>query len=148
MYSTILAIHNIVRWLVLIFAVLAVIKALIGWFGNKEWTKLENQLGLGFTISMDVQVLLGLLLYFVFSPVTKAGFSDFGGAMSDSGVRFFLVEHSFLMIVALALAHIGRSRAKKADTAVAKFKNTAIFFGLSLLAVIVAIPWWRPLLPF
>ena len=148
MYSTILAIHNIVRWLVLIFAVLAVIKALLGWFGKKKWTKLDNQLGLGFTISMDVQVLLGLLLYFVFSPVTKAGFSDFGGAMSNSGVRFFLVEHSFLMIVALALAHIGRSRAKKAKPAVAKFKSTAIFFGLSLLAVIMAIPWWRPLLPF
>jgi hypothetical protein len=148
MYPTILAIHNIVRWLVLIFGVLAFIKALIGWFGGKEWAKLDNQLGLGFTISMDTQVLLGLLLYFIFSPVTKAGFSDFGAAMSDSGVRFFLVEHSFLMIVALALAHVGRSRAKKADTAVAKFKNTAIFFGLSLLAVFVAIPWWRPLLPF
>lgn len=148
MYTTILAIHNIMRWLVLIFAVLAVVKALIGWFGKKEWSKLDNQLGLGFTISLDIQFLLGLLLYFVFSPITQAGFSDFGAAMSDSGVRFFLVEHSVMMIIALALAHIGRSRAKKADTAVAKFKNTAIFFGLSLLAILIGIPWERAMLPF
>ncbi len=147
MYPTILAIHNILRWAVLILGILVVIKALIGWFGNKEWAKLDDQLGLGFTISLDVQVLVGLLLYFIFSPLTKTGFSDFGAAMSDSGVRFFLVEHSFLMIIALALAHIGRSRAKKADTAVAKFKNSAIFFGLSLLAVLIGIPWDRVLLP-
>ncbi|MBE2221072.1 MAG: hypothetical protein IAF02_06000 [Anaerolineae bacterium] len=147
MYSFVLATHNIFRWLVLIFGLLAIIKAFIGWSGKKEWKGLDDKLGLGFTISLDVQVLLGLILY-VISPLTRAGFSDMGAAMANSDIRFFLVEHVMMMIVALVLAHIGRSRAKKADTDVSKHKNAAIFYTIAMLLILAAIPWTRTLLPF
>ena len=148
MYSFVLATHNIVRWLVLIFGILAIIKAFIGWSGKKEWRGLDDKLGLGFIISLDVQVLLGLLLYLVFSPTTKAAFSDIGAAMADSDLRFFLVEHFLMMVIALVLAHIGRSRAKKADTDIAKHKNAAVFYTIAMLLILAAIPWDRALLPF
>lgn len=148
MYPFILSAHNIVRWLVLIFALLAIIKAFIGWFGKKEWKGLDDKLGLGFTVSLDIQVLLGLLLYVVFSPITRSAFSDIGAAMANSDLRFFLVEHFLMMIVALVLAHIGRSRAKKADTDVSKHKNAAIFYTIAFLLILAAIPWDRALLPF
>ena len=147
MYSFVLATHNIFRWLVLIFGLLAIIKAFIGWFGKKEWKGLDNTLGLGFTISLDVQVLLGFLLY-VISPIIRAGFADMGAAMANSDIRFFLVEHILMMVVALVLAHIGRSRAKKADTDVSKHKNAAIFFTIAMLLILAAIPWERAMLPF
>lgn len=147
MYSFVIATHNIVRWFVLIFGILAIIMAFIGWFGKKEWKGLDNTLGLGFTISLDVQVLLGFLLYIV-SPITRAGFADMGAAMANSDIRFFLVEHMLMMIIALALAHIGRSRAKKAVTDVSKHKNAAIFFTIAMLLILAAIPWDRALLPF
>jgi hypothetical protein len=148
MYPLVLTVHNIMRWLVLIFGVLAIIKAFIGWSGKKEWGSLDNQLGLAFTVSLDIQVLLGFLLYVVLSPITTNAFSSFGEAMSDSATRFFLVEHLLMMIIALVLAHIGRSRAKKADTDVSKHKNAAIFFTIAVLLILVGIPWYRPLLPF
>ena len=149
MYSFILATHNIVRWFVLIFGLLAVIKAFIGWSGKKEWKGLDDKLGLGFTISLDVQVLLGFLLYIVFSPITRTAFSDIGAAMGNSELRFFLVEHFLMMIIALVLAHIGRSRAKKADTDVSKHKNAAIFYTIAMLLILAAIPWqYSGLLPF
>jgi hypothetical protein len=148
MYPFVLTVHNIVRWLVLIFGIIAIVKAFIGWSGKKEWRSLDNQLGLAFTISLDVQVLLGFLLYVVLSPITTNAFSSFGSAMSDSATRFFLVEHLLMMIIALVLAHIGRSRAKKADTDVSKHKNAAIFFTIAVLLIIIGIPWYRPLLPF
>jgi uncharacterized membrane protein YozB (DUF420 family) len=149
MYSFILATHNIVRWFVLIFGLLAVIKAFIGWSGKKEWKGLDDKLGLGFTISLDVQFLLGFLLYIAFSPITRTAFSDIGAAMGNSELRFFLVEHFLLMIVALVLAHIGRSRAKKADTDVSKHKNAAIFYTIAMLLILAAIPWqYSSLLPF
>ena len=147
MYSFVLATHNIFRWLVLIFGLLAIIKAFIGWLGKKEWKGLDNTLGLGFTISLDVQVLLGFLLY-VISPITRAGFADMGAAMANSDIRFFLIEHILMMVVALVLAHIGRSRTKKADTDVSKHKNAAIFFTIAMLLILAAIPWERAMLPF
>lgn len=148
MYSFVLATHNIFRWLVLIFGLLAIIMAFVGWFGKKEWKGLDDKLGLGFTISLDVQVLLGFLLYVVFSPLIKVAFSDIGAAMGNSELRFFLVEHLLMMIVALVLAHIGRSRAKKADTDVSKHKNAAIFYTIAMLLILASIPWDRAMLPF
>lgn len=147
MYSTVLAFHNIVRWVVLISGLLAVGKAIIGWVGKKNWTDMDNQLGLIFTISLDVQMLLGLLLYFVLSPITTKALSDFGAAMADAGARFWAVEHIFTMIVAVALAHIGRSRAKKASSTISKHQQAAIFFTIAILAILTAIPWARPLFP-
>ena len=148
MYSFVLAIHNIVRWLVLIFGIIAIIRTYLGWFGKKEWTDLDDKLGMGFTISIDVQFLLGLLLYIFLSPITTNAFANMSAAMSDSGTRYFLIEHSLMMLVAIVLAHIGRSRAKKADTDAGKHKASAIFYTLALLVILAAIPWFRPLLPF
>ncbi|PID85102.1 MAG: hypothetical protein CSB13_09800 [Chloroflexi bacterium] len=148
MEQFVLAIHNILRWPVLILGLLAVLKAFNGWSSKKEWQGLDNKLGLGFTISLDVQVLLGFLLYFVFSGITKTAFSDIGTALGNPSLRFFLFEHLLIMIAASAFAHIGRSRAKKADTDVNKHKSTAIFFAIAMLLILAGIPWDRVLLPF
>lgn len=143
MYSFVLAIHDIVRWLILIFGIIAIIRAYVGWFGNKEWTDVDGWLGLGFTISLDVQFLLGLLLYFFLSPITTSAFANFSAAMSDSDTRFFLIEHSLLMLVAVILAHIGRSRAKKQEEDVRKYRTTAIYYTIAVLFILAAIPWSR-----
>jgi hypothetical protein len=147
MYPILLGLHNITRWLVLIVGILAIVRAFMGWSGKRPWTGLDNSAGLFFTISMDVQLLLGLLLYGVFSPITTGAFADFGAAMSNPDARFWLVEHIFMMVLAVILAHVGRSLAKKAPTHVAKHKRAAIFFTLALIVVLAGIPWFRPLLP-
>jgi hypothetical protein len=147
MYTFVLAVHNILRWLVLIVGVVAVVRAFIGWFGKREWTDLDDRLGLGFTISIDLQFLLGLLLYFFLSPITTSAFASFGAAMADSATRYFLVEHSVLMLIAIVAAHIGRSRAKKQETDVGKHRTSAIFYTIALLLILAAIPWFRPMLP-
>ncbi len=140
-YSISLTLHSIVRWFVLIFGILAAAKAIIGWMRGQSWAAADRQLGLLFTISLDIQVLLGLLLYFVLSPRTTQAFANFGEAMANADTRFFLVEHSLLMVIALVLAHIGRAQSKKASPDVNKHKRAAIFFTLALIAIIVAIPW-------
>ena len=147
MYPILLGLHNITRWLVLIVGILAIVRAFMGWSGKRPWTGLDNSAGLFFTISMDVQLLLGLLLYGVFSPITTGAFADFGAAMSNPDARFWLVEHIFMMVLAVILAHVRRSLAKKAPTDVAKHKRAAIFFTLALIVVLAGIPWFRPMLP-
>lgn len=146
-YTIVLALHNIVRWFVVLLGLAAAGMALYGWFGKKSWTNLDNQLGLYYTIAVDTQVLLGLLLYFLLSPITKAAFSDFGASMADADVRFWSVEHIAVMILVLVLAHVGRSRSKKAATDTGKFKNAAIFFTIAAVITLLGIPWFRPLLP-
>jgi len=153
MYDILLFLHNLMRWLVLLAGFVSVIIGILGWIGAKPWSSTADKTGLLYTITLDIQLLLGLLLYVVFSPITTTHFSDFGGAMGNSIVRFFLVEHLALMILAIVVAHFGRARVRKADNAVSQYKNATIFYGISLILVLLAIPWpffsyGRPLLPF
>ena len=147
MYPFILGAHNIFRWVVLIAGFLAVIRALIGWLGKKEWTKQDRLFGLVFTSAVDIQLLLGVLLYFVLSPITKGAISDFGSAMGIKDIRFFAVEHVFYMVVALVFAHLGSALPKRVDDAASKHKRAGIWFTLAVLIILAGIPWWRPFFP-
>jgi hypothetical protein len=146
MYPLILTLHSILRWIVLILAVVAFVRALIGWLGKQEWTALDDRLGVLLSGSMDLQVLLGFFLYLFLSPITTSAFRNFGAAMGNSAQRFWMVEHLFLMVVALILTHVGRASSKRAEGVRGKHKRAAIFFGLALLAILIAIPW--PFLPY
>jgi hypothetical protein len=76
---------------------------------------------------------------------------DFGGAMANSALRFWAVEHIFGMFVAMVLTHVGRARVRRVSNDVKKHKVAAIFFTLALLTILASIPWpgtvaGRPLL--
>jgi uncharacterized membrane protein len=147
MYSFILALHNILRWLILVAAVVVIVQAFVGWFGKKEWSKADNLAGIIYVSAVDLNVLLGLILYLFLSPLTRQAFADFGAAMGNPVLRFFAVEHILMMLVALALAHVGRSLSKKATETVKKHRPAAIWYTLSLLAILSMIPWDRSLWP-
>jgi hypothetical protein len=147
LYNIVLALHNIVRWIVLITAILALVRAYMGWLQGREWSGRDRQTGVFFTSALDIQLLLGLILFFI-SPWTRALLTgNFTGMMSDPTMRFFSIEHVPFMILAVVLAHIGSARARRATDAAAKFRQSAIFFSLSVLVIILIIPWWRPLFP-
>jgi hypothetical protein len=151
MYSPLLFLHSWLRWVVLLTGVLALVRAIAGMNGKRPWTAADAKPGLFFIISCDVQLLLGLALYLVFSPTVQAAFGNIGAAMRNPEYRFYVVEHFFGMIIAIALAHVGRVRSKKATTDSARFKAAAIFYGLALLIMLASIPWpgmpgGRPLL--
>ncbi len=152
MYLFLLSLHSIVRWVVVIAGVIAVVQALRGLLGRRQWTRLDDRLGLAFTSALDTQLLLGVLLYVV-SPLIQAVFADFGAAMGVTAQRFFAMEHALLMIVAVVLAHVGRARIRRAPDDESRYRQAALFFGLALLVILVAIPWpfspaARPLVRF
>jgi hypothetical protein len=115
MYSGVLLVHSWVRWAVVIAGVLALLRALTGASGRRPWTAADDRAGLWFTIALDVQVLIGVYLYFVLSPFTTGALKDFGAAMRTPALRFWAVEHSFGMVLGVVLAHLGRVRLRKAE---------------------------------
>ena len=147
-YLITLMLHSWLRWLVLASGLIATVRALAA--GSRQWTEADDRAGLLFTVMLDVQVLLGLLLYLWLSPITHQAFGDIGAAMKDASLRFWVVEHIFGMVIALALAHVGRVRIRKTDPA-RRPRVAAIFFGLTLVVIVASIPWpaapyGRPLL--
>ena len=150
MYSATLLLHSWLRWLVLVLGLVAFARAAGGASRRRSWTPADDRAGFWFVMALDAQLLIGLLLYAFLSPITREAFADFGAAMKMSGLRFWAVEHAFGMLAALALAHIGRGRARRTDS-LRRHRVVAIFFGLAVLAILASIPWpgmpnGRPLL--
>lgn len=145
MYIGLLHIHGILRWLILISALVAIIFAYSGWFTQRSWKKTDNLWGTLLMIFTDLQLLIGLLLYFIFSPLVQAAFGNFGEAMKTPELRFYAVEHFFMMVVAIVLIHVGRAKAKKTTDPVKKHRVSALFYTLALIVMLAAIPWSRGL---
>lgn len=141
MYTGFLLLHNTLRWLILLSLVITLVKYFVSWLGNKPWGKLDNILGISFVSLMDLQLIVGLALYFFLSPVTNMAFADFGVAMKNTDLRFYAVEHLTIMLAAVILVHIGRAKSKKSKTDVGKFRTAIIYFVISLVLMIAAIPW-------
>jgi hypothetical protein len=152
MYPAVLALHSLLRWAVLIVGVIACVRAISGSRSRRPWGPADERAGRWFVSTLDLQFLLGVLLYAFLSPMTSVAFADVGAAMRDGVLRFWAVEHLIGMVVALALAHIGRVRVRRAADDRARHRTAAIFFSLALIAIVMTIPWpgttaGRPLLP-
>ncbi len=138
--QVVLILHNILRWGVVFFGVWTVLNALTGLIGKRNYSSADNVSNLLFMIFCDIQLLVGLILFFTNSWFDKVK-SGMGAVMKNSYDRFFTVEHAGMMILAWILVHIGRASVKKAPTSSAKHKKMLIFFGLGLLIILISIPW-------
>lgn len=155
MYEVSLFLHSLVRWLVLGTGIAALVLAIRARATGAAYTERQRSLGLGYVSSLHLNLLLGFLLYFVLSPLTLSAFSDPGAAMKSSLQRFFFVEHVFGMLLGVVLATIGSAKVKRAPDDRTKHQRTSLYVGLSLLCILLSIPWpfypaGRPLfwLPF
>lgn len=130
-YGILRSAHSGWRYVVLALLVIAVVQALAGWFGNKNYTEGNRKLNVFTLISAHIQFLLGIVLY-VISPLTK-------GPASDATFRYWKMEHIAIMILAVILITVGNAKSKKIADAAAKHKTIAIFFGIALIVVVGSI---------
>ena len=137
--QVLLVLHNLLRWLILLFGIWTVLAALIGLAGKKNFTAGDSRSNFFFMLSMDIQLLIGLALYFVGSWFDRL--KHLGENMKDANLRFFTMEHEVMMILAWILVHVGRVFVKKATTSRAKFLRSFVFFGIALVLILYAIPW-------
>lgn len=131
LYEILKSAHSGWRYVVFILLLIAIVQALTGWFGNKSYTEGNRKLNVFTLISTHIQLLIGLVLYFL-SPLTK-------GPMADAMYRYWKVEHISMMIIAVVLITIGNAKSKKGIDGKAKHKSIAIFFGLAFIITIGAI---------
>lgn len=128
--------HSGWRWVVLVLLLMAVVRTNVGWKTGQSFTEKDRKLVLFTMIAFHLQVLGGIILYFI-SP--KVAFVD--GMMSIQLLRFFTVEHMLMMFVAMALITIGNAKVKKGVDDKSKFKSAAIFYTIGLIVVLASIPW-------
>src|SRR6266545_3852023 len=106
MYSTVLTVHSYIRWVALVAGVGATLAALRG------KTDTADRWALAAVTTLDIQMLLGLILYLALSPFTTEALQNFSAAMRNPPLRYWAVEHISLMFAAVIAAHVGRVLAR------------------------------------
>jgi len=140
MYTGMLHLHSLLRWIILLLLLIVVFRSMTA--GKRPFNATDNRFGLFTLIACDLQLLDGLYMW-----LTGAyGLNTFENQpmkdiMANKVMRFFSVEHLTAMIIAIVLVHVGRAMAKKKLPDTVKHKRTLIFFGLALLIILISIPW-------
>ena len=140
MYVGLLHLHSALRYVVVILLILAIIQGFMGWFGQKPFRDTNRKVALFALISVHLQLVIGLILYFI-SPIVQAALADMGAAMKDTVLRFWAIEHITTNIIAVILITIGYSTAKRVTSDKAKFTRIAIFYLIGFILIMTAIPW-------
>ena len=131
MYQGLLHAHSGLRWIVLLLIIINVINAAGGFSGKKVGSPKDKKLSLFALIGTHTQVLLGLALY-AMSP--KVQFT--ANTMSNPMLRFFTMEHTVMMLIAVVLITIGHRQAKNGN-----LKKQFWYYIIALIVIIAAIPW-------
>lgn len=135
--------HNLLRWLVLIFGVLALISGLRGIGGRRDFTNGDKRTALYFLIVADLQLLIGLALYFIgpwgIKLIQNAG--GMGPVMKNAASRFWAIEHPVMMILAIILVHVGYAGTKGNRPHRVKFRRLFWCTLIALILILAAVPW-------
>ena len=144
--EVILVMHSLLRGIVLVAGVVAFVRAVSGARAGRAWTDTDTKMLRAFVGAFDVQVLLGLIMYFGTSALGVRMLQNASVAMKTSVLRFFAVEHLVGMIIAAAVLHVGTARARRLGDSPKRQTRTAIVVGIAFAIIFFSIPW--PFFPY
>jgi hypothetical protein len=140
MYTGMLHFHSVLRWVILILLLLALYKS----FADRKnaFTPGHKKTGLFLMIACDIMLLVGVYQW-ITGPwgLKNIQISGMSTVMKNSVSRFFAIEHTIGMLIAIILVHIGYSFSKKNIPDTIKHKRALVFYGLALLVILISIPW-------
>jgi len=142
MYTGLLHLHSFLRWILLLLLILAILYAWGSWLRRQPYKPIHNKVYLWGLILTHIQLIIGLILYFI-SPIVQSGLDDIGAAMENDNLRFWTIEHLIGMLAAITLITIGRVVSKKKDQDSQKHKMIALFYTFGLIIMVAMIPWER-----
>src|SRR5690625_2843424 len=138
MYTGFQHLHSVFAYIVLAVLLLSFIYALASFVQKKPFTEKVRKASLAGLIAAHLQLLIGLVLYFI-SPMGLSNFS--GEAMGDAMSRLYMLEHPLMMLIGIILITVGYSKAKQPGDNASRYKTLLTFYGLGILCILLRIPW-------
>lgn len=139
MYTGIQHLHSGIAYLALLALVVVIIYMLIGSLSGREFTEKDRKIGLIAFIISHIQLLVGLILYFI-SPLGLEMLKS-GSAMSDPAARLLALEHPLINIIAIVLISIGYIKAKKPGSSRTRFRSIYMMYAIGLVLILSRLPW-------
>lgn len=139
MYFALLFMHSWLRWVIFSALLLIIIRGIYAYLTKDSYKKIDNVSSVILVASTHVQVLIGLLLYFLFSPFTIHPLSE--GLMQSPVIRYWKFEHIAIMLIFLIVVQSGRIITKKVSNDGNKHRMTLLFSLLAFIILMFGMPW-------
>ncbi|HYJ62522.1 MAG TPA: hypothetical protein VEV62_02175 [Parafilimonas sp.] len=140
MYNIILSLHSLLRWVILLLLLINLVRHLAAL--RKPFGNTDKKLGLWLMIFTHITFLLGIYQWFAgaygYHNISNIGMS---AVMQNHAYRFFAIEHTVGMLIAIALITIARGVFRKNITDTKKHKRCIILYLFALIIVLASIPW-------
>lgn len=136
MYNGFLHAHSGLRWIALLFLLVAIFNAFSS--QNKGiYDKKDKRINLIAMLILHIQFLLGGILVFIGS---KATYTE--GWMKSEVFRFFGLEHIVGMFLAILIVTYGRKNAEKKIVGTRdKHRRIMFSYAIGLILILLSIPW-------
>ena len=123
--NIVVTIHSLLRWLILLVAVVAIVKLGLGWRRGGPFDGMDRGVVAGYSGLLDLEALLGLVLLF--------GDAIFLG----EGFPMLRILHAIVMILAVVSAHL--SARWRRSPAPVRYRTSLAAIAGSLALIVVGI---------
>ena len=135
MHDFVFYIHIFTSIVYLVLAILLIVIHIKGILNKQKYTKKHKFIAISYILSLYLQLIIGLYLFFSQEYESLA----MPPHVIDGNVRFWSIEHVFLMIFALAISQIGYINTVYAEDSKVKFKKGLIFYSIPLLLILISL---------
>lgn len=140
MYSLLLVLHSLTRWLVFAFLIYSIYRAWVGYTQKKAFSEADNAFRHWTATIAHIQLMIGMLLY-TQSPVIKHFWTGPKTGLQNPDLTFYGLIHLILMLSAIVTLTIGSALAKRKSTDKEKHGTMLLWFSIALIIIFIAIPW-------
>jgi ABC-type glycerol-3-phosphate transport system permease component len=140
MYIITLFIHSWTRWLLLILLVFFVLRAVLAYVTQGKFRNIDQITNMTVVSFAHIQLLVGFILYML-SPTVTVFTAMFSESIHERSLRFFGMEHPLAMLISIVVISVGAYLIKRSKFDNRKFKLAIIFYGISLVMILISIPW-------
>lgn len=143
MYATFLVLHNLTRWLVLLFGFWAIYCLADGWIRRRAWSRADRLAMRWFALIISLQFVFGAVLYLLPGSLVQGALSNAGMAtiMKNRMLRFFTLEHPLQMFIAIGISHMANMITRRMSLDRRRFVTGTLLLSLAMLLILAAIPW-------
>ena len=134
--DVVINIHRVVSTIFTLTAIVVLVRSVKGWRLKKPYLKRDRNLTAFLLGLLYVQLVAGLLLYFVLDS-QRSGAASIAEATRAMSMRFWALEHFIIMMFALLLSQLGWIFISKSKLDQNKHKNTLFYFGTAILLIII-----------
>lgn len=140
LHNALLQVHSIIRWIILILILVVIIRSWIRKRNHQPFIKTDKLYALLAVIFLDLQVLLGIYLYFTWR-LTDHPLKQIKHMSSNHEARFWVLEHPICMGLAFLLLHFAAIRSRRTAIDEKKFRILFMWFLIALILILIGIPW-------